>query len=411
MNYTIMHTEFVRQRAQPGMLVIGADSHTCSAGAVGCLAIGLGAIDVAMALITGETWFKIPESILINFTGKPAFGIGGKDVILHILKVLKRNTVAAERIVEFAGPGLAWLSIDARFAVSNMCTEFGAVTGVFCPDKITQEYISSRPFKANKSESTYFRPDEGAQYAGVFEINLSDVEPTIALYPNPDDVVPLSEKPDMKFDGVFIGACTTTEEELILAALILQVGLAKKMPLAPGVRRVVPGSLPITEKLRKLGLLEVYEAAGFIVGLPGCSYCVGMAADQAGDGEVWLSSQNRNFRNRMGTGSIGNVTSAAVVAASSFGMRLTSPNALMAEIDQKIYYTYIHGTPSARLNEVEYVEPYVTESAAEEKAERHEGFEDAQNELDHKPISSRAITLEDYIDTDAVSTLVQSQKG
>ena len=104
------------------MLVIGADSHTCSAGAVGCLAIGLGAVDVAMALVTGETWFKMPESILINFVGETRFGIGGKDVILHILKKLKRNTMAADRIVEFSGPGLKCLSVDARFAISNMCT-------------------------------------------------------------------------------------------------------------------------------------------------------------------------------------------------------------------------------------------------------------------------------------------------
>ena len=122
MNYTIMHTEFVRERAQPGMLVIGSDSHTCSAGAMGCLSIGLGAVDVAMALITGETWFKVPESIRLELKGKPKFGISGKDVILHILRTLKRNTVAADRIVEFTGPGISYLSIDARFAISNMCT-------------------------------------------------------------------------------------------------------------------------------------------------------------------------------------------------------------------------------------------------------------------------------------------------
>ena len=122
MNYTIMHTEFVRERAEPGALVVGADSHTCSAGAMGCLSIGLGAVDVAMALTTGETWFKIPESVRIRFIGKPLPGISGKDVILHILGKLKRNTVAADRIVEFTGPGAAFLTIDARFAICNMCT-------------------------------------------------------------------------------------------------------------------------------------------------------------------------------------------------------------------------------------------------------------------------------------------------
>jgi homoaconitase/3-isopropylmalate dehydratase large subunit len=120
--YTILHTEFVRERAEPGMLVIGSDSHTCSGGAVSCLAIGLGAADVMMALATGETWFKVPESINIRFVNQPAWYINGKDTILYILKELKRNTVAADRIVEFSGPGARYLSCDSRFAISNMVT-------------------------------------------------------------------------------------------------------------------------------------------------------------------------------------------------------------------------------------------------------------------------------------------------
>lgn len=127
-NYTIMHTEFVRERAQPGTLVIGSDSHTCSAGSMGSLAIGLGTADVTLPLITGETWFRIPESVSIEFVGKPGPGIGGKDVILYILQQLKRNTVAADRVVEFSGPGLKYLSCDARFAIANMCAEFGGVS-------------------------------------------------------------------------------------------------------------------------------------------------------------------------------------------------------------------------------------------------------------------------------------------
>lgn len=117
-----MHTEFYRERAQPGMLVIGSDSHTCSSGALGCLAIGLGAADVTLPLVTGETWFKVPESINVRLIGSPKPGIGGKDVILYILQQLKRNTVASERIVEYTGPGLQYLSSDARFAISNMTT-------------------------------------------------------------------------------------------------------------------------------------------------------------------------------------------------------------------------------------------------------------------------------------------------
>lgn len=122
MNYTIMHTEFCRERAQPGMLVIGSDSHTCSAGSVSSLAIGLGVSDVTLPLITGETWIKVPETVEVRFINRPAPGLGGKDVILYILQQLKRNTVAAERIVEYTGPGLQYLSCDARFAICNMTT-------------------------------------------------------------------------------------------------------------------------------------------------------------------------------------------------------------------------------------------------------------------------------------------------
>jgi homoaconitase/3-isopropylmalate dehydratase large subunit len=120
--YTIMHTEFYRERAQPGTVIIGSDSHTSSSGAVGCLAIGLGAADVTMALVAGEIWFRVPECVNIRFVGKPARGIGGKDVILYVLQQLKRNTVAADRVVEYTGPGLKYLSPDARFAIANMTT-------------------------------------------------------------------------------------------------------------------------------------------------------------------------------------------------------------------------------------------------------------------------------------------------
>ena len=122
MNYTIMHTEFCRERAEPGMLIIGSDSHTCSAGSVSSLAIGLGVADVTLPLVTGETWIKVPETVEIRFVNRPKPGMGGKDIILYVLKELKRNTVAADRVVEYTGPGLQYLSCDARFAFCNMTT-------------------------------------------------------------------------------------------------------------------------------------------------------------------------------------------------------------------------------------------------------------------------------------------------
>ncbi|KAI1172357.1 aconitase iron-sulfur domain-containing protein [Nemania sp. FL0916] len=333
-NYTIMHTEFVRERALPGQLIIGADSHTCSAGAVSCLSIGLGTADVVIPLMTGQTWFAVPETVSIRFIERPPKGIGGKDTILYILKELKRNTVAAERIVEFNGPGLKYLSGDARFAIANMCAEFGAVTGIFEADERTQEFISRRIRRKHRADAVYFQPDPDAEYAEQYVIDLSQVTSFVAVYPSPDNVVPVTELGNDELDGCFIGACTTAEEDLIIAALVLRAGLSKGLePVDKGRRVVVPGSRPIRRKLEDLGLLEVYRRAKFDVGVPGCSMCIGQGTDQAQPGEHWLSSQNRNFENRMGPGAIGSIAAAATVAASSFAMKITDPQSLLDQLD------------------------------------------------------------------------------
>ena len=169
------------------------------------------------------------------------------------------------------------------------------------PDEVTHEFINKRKTPRHKRNSLYFSPDEDASYIETHIIDLANVESFVALYPKPDDVVPISKVENMHLDGCFIGACTTAEEDLILAAMVLEIGLRKGLrPNKSGKRKVVPGSLPILHKLKDLGLVEIYKQAGFDVGIPGCSYCVGMSADKAGEGEVWLSSQNRNFENRMG---------------------------------------------------------------------------------------------------------------
>ncbi|KAL3421013.1 aconitase [Phlyctema vagabunda] len=406
-NYTIMHTEFVRERAQPGMLVIGSDSHTCSAGAVSSLAIGLGAADVAMSLVTGENWIKVPEVVRINFTGEPAWYIGGKDVVLYILRELKRNTAAADRVLEFTGPGIKHLSCDARFAIANMCTELGAITGVFVPDEVTYNYINGRQRKEHRSQGVYFAPDEGASYSSTYELSLSDVVSFVALYPSPDNVVPVTDITGQKLEGCFIGACTTTEEDLILAALVLAAGLNKGLKLAPGKRHVTPGSLPIVKRLRSLGLLDIYERAGYTRGVPGCSYCIGMAADQASVGETWLSSQNRNFKNRMGKGSFGSICSAATVAASSFDMTVTDPAALLSEVDWKLFENLrSEGKPRRKLSESEaisplqYTEPVVPTPVV--KAPSGEPKEEKQISSSGV-ITSKVITLGDFVDTDQAS--------
>lgn len=345
-NYTIMHTEFVRERALPGQLILGADSHSCSAGAVSCLSVGMGGADVVMPLITGQTWFAVPETVSIRFVGRPPKGIGGKDTILYILKELKRNTIAAERIVEFSGPGLKYLSVDARFAIANMCTEFGAVTGIFESDERTQESISRRVRRKYRDDAVYFLPDPDAKYVEQRIIDLSQVTSFIAVYPSPDNVVPVTELQDYNLDGCFIGACTTAEEDLIIGALVLKAGLSQGLePVNKGRRVVVPGSRPISRKLEDLGLLDIYRRAGFSVGVPGCSMCIGQGTDQAQPGEHWLSSQNRNFKNRMGPGSIGNIAAAATVAVSSFAMRVTDPQSLLNKLDPEELTKYIRYNP------------------------------------------------------------------
>jgi 3-isopropylmalate dehydratase small subunit len=410
-NYTILHTEFYRERAEPGMIAIGSDSHTCSSGAVGCLSIGLGAADVTMALVTGEIWFKVPEVVNIRFVGKPGIGIGGKDVILYVLQQLRRNTVAADRVVEYTGPGLKYLSSDARFAIANMTTEFGGITGIFVPDDVTHDFVNARKSPKNKSSSVYFKPDEDAEYAVTHEIDLGNVKPFVAKYPNPDDVVPVTEFEGAELDGCFIGACTTAEEDILLGALVLEQGLKMGLkPVSKGKRKVVPGSRPIKNKLEEAGLADVYRQAGFEIGIPGCSYCVGMSADKAGEGEVWLSSQNRNFENRMGRGSIGNLASSATVAASSFAMKATDPTPFIEKIDMERWNQLRKSMPTedATTSELKYVEPAGESEDSTESEEVQES--EVEEPTPAKPksgtgdkITGKVQRLGEFVDTDALA--------
>jgi aconitase A len=308
--------------------------------------------------------------------------------------------------------------------VANRLQELGGIAGVFVPDEVTHEFISSRKNPRNKSNSIYFRPDVDASYAATHEIDLSTVKPFVAKYPNPDDVVPVTEFEGTELDGCFIGACTTAEEDIILGALVLEQGLKMgKKPIAKGKRKVTPGSRPIVKKLEETGLADVYRAAGFEIGIPGCSYCVGMSADKAAKGEVWLSSQNRNFENRMGrgmlacasidthsltvVGSIGNLASAATVAASSFDMQAADPTSLIKNIDVE-RWAKLRRQKSIedKTSPVTYVEP-----ARESEEAREEPEAESDSAIEAKPTTTNSTAdlvgkvqrLGDMIDTDAVS--------
>lgn len=401
-NQTILHTEFYRTRAQPGQIVVGADSHSCSTGGLGAFAIGLGAADVVMPLVTGQTWIRVPETLKVEFVGTPPFGMGGKDVMLYTLGVLKCNTVAIGRCVEWTG-NIDALSCDARFAIANMTAEFGGIAGIFPADETTAAYLETRP--DHKNEALYFRSDADAVYAETFQISLNALVPQVALFPSPDNVQPVTAVLGMALDGCFIGACTTAEEDLILAGLVLQAGLkAGLVPSTTGKRRVTPGSVNIVARLKTLGLLDVYTRAGFSIGAPGCSFCLGIAADVAQPNEVWLSSQNRNYRNRMGKGSEANLASAVTVAASSFTMAVIDPRELLALVDQDAFHALVRKDARRPIVIAEVDQAMTMEETTTGQASNNDAFSTDGEPLAtlHETLSGKVQVFGDNVDTDAI---------
>jgi len=332
-NETILHTRFYRDLVQPGQVVLGADSHTSSHGGMGAFAIGLGGADVAVAMVLGESWIEVPEAISVEYTGRLPFGVGGKDVILRTLGLLRRNTVAMERSVEYRGEAVRTFSTDMRFTIANMTAEFGGLNGIFEPDETVAAWLSQR--SGHNAESRWLRADDDAPYLSRHPVDLERLAPQVAKYYAPDNVHDVTAFDGQPLEGLFIGACTTTEEELVLGALVLERLFAGRDPVAPQRKRlVVPGDRNIESRLRERGLWSAYEKAGFRIGPPGCSMCLGVASERADKGENWLSSQNRNFHNRMGEGSFAWLASAATVAASAAEMRIRDPRPLLAQVDQ-----------------------------------------------------------------------------
>jgi len=348
-NETIMHTKFYRDLVQPGQTVIGADSHTSSHGGLGAFAVGLGGADVCIAMVLGETWIQVPEAIQVAYNNRLPFGLTGKDVILKTLGDLGRNTTAMERSVEYVGDALEDFSTDFRFTVANMTAEFGGLNGIFPADRATAALLAGR--RGDNTTALYFRADEDAEYAARHVFDLSKMTPQVAKPFSPDNVFEVDQIAGKEMHGMFIGACTTTEEELILGAMVLRKALDSGRRIKPDAPRLmIPGSREIADNLRQKGLLAVYEQAGFRIGASGCSMCLGIASDKAGPGENWLSSQNRNFENRMGQGSIAWLASAPTVAASSINMRITDPRPLLASLSPEDFASYLK--PAGRPPEI-----------------------------------------------------------
>jgi len=396
-NVTIMHTKFYRELVQPGEVVIGADSHTSSHGGLGAFAIGLGGADVTAAMVLGETWIEAPEAIAVDYEGELPFGIGGKDIILRTLGALGRNTVAMERSVEYRGAAAHRFSTDMRFTICNMTAEFGGLNGIFEADEIVAAWLGQRR-RGYNDDALYFRADDDAPYLAHYPIDLASLAPQVAKPFSPDNVFDVTELVGQPLDGAFVGACTTTEEELALGALVLEAAMAdgaQPVPMESGRRIVVPGDLLIQEYFAKQGLWEIYERAGFVVDPPGCSMCLGIASRKAGKGETWLSSQNRNFENRMGEGSLAWLASAATVAASALDMRLTDPRALLERVDRDRLATILqrkgmHATPE------------ITTAAPEMTIEQHVAAEEHAESAGGSVVRGRVQRFGDSVDTDAI---------
>ncbi len=302
----------------PGDLVIGADSHTCTYGALGAFASGVGSTDLAAAMITGEAWYRVPETMLFSLKGKPAKWITGKDVILYIIGKIGVDG-ALYKAMEYTGDGAANLSLDDRFTICNMAIEAGAKNGIFTPDAKTKAYVEGR-FKRTPK---YYASDTDAKYCERMDIDLSTMELQVAFPHLPSNTRTISNVGTVKVDQVVVGSCTNGRySDLKIAADLMR---GKKV--AKGVRMIViPATQDIYKQAMKDGLLEVFIDAEAVVSTPTCGPCLGGHMGILGAGEKALTTTNRNFVGRMGhrTSEV-YLAGPAVAAATAITGKISSP--------------------------------------------------------------------------------------
>lgn len=305
----------------PGDLVIGADSHTCTYGALGAFSTGVGSTDMAYAMATGKCWLKVPSAIKFVLTGKPGKWVSGKDVILHIIGKIGVDG-ALYKSMEFVGDGLKYLSIDDRFAIANMAIEAGAKNGIFAYDNVIEEYAMAH----SKRPWTKYEADPDAEYDEVYTIDLSTIKPTVACPHLPENTKTIDEIGDILIDQVVIGSCTNGRlEDLRVAAEIL-----RGRTVHPNVRCII---IPATQKIMRQaieeGLVSIFIDAGCAVSAPTCGPCLGGHMGILADGERAVATTNRNFVGRMGhPGSEVYLASPAIAAASAVAGRIASPDEL-----------------------------------------------------------------------------------
>lgn len=292
-----------------GDLVIGADSHTCTYGALGAFATGVGSTDMAYGMASGTAWFKVPQAIKVVLKGKKAPHICGKDVILHLIGKIGVSG-ALYKSLEFTGDGCKNLDIDDRFTICNMAIEAGAKNGIFVADEITADYLNGRTTRAGK----VYRADDDAEYERTVEIELSSLKPTVAFPHLPENTRTIDEAGEIKIDQVVIGSCTNGHiSDLRAAAEVL-----RGRKVARGVRAIViPATNEIYLQAIKEGLIETFINAGAVVSTPTCGPCLGGYMGILAEGERCVATTNRNFVGRMGHISSEIYLASPYVAASS----------------------------------------------------------------------------------------------
>ena len=308
----------------PGDVIIGADSHTCTHGALGAFSTGMGSTDLAFAMITGENWFKVPESIKVVFSGKPKQHVYGKDLILEVIRILGVDG-ALYRTLEFTGDTISYLSMDDRFSLCNMAIEAGAKSGIVAVDETTKAFLKDKNLAR---EPKFFYSDDDAQYMQVLHIDVANLDPVIAypFLPSNGKSINQAIKDDLSIDQVFIGSCTNGRlEDLRIAASIL-----KGRKVARKTRLIItPATQKISLQAQKEGLVDIFVEAGAVFSNPTCGACLGGYMGILGEGERCVSTTNRNFVGRMGarTSEI-YLANSAVAAASAVMGKITDPRTL-----------------------------------------------------------------------------------